>query len=292
MIINNALSSITQIVSNRNLIDNPWFTVNQRGQSEYGNIASGGEMYTFDRWFLSNSVILSCYKNADGSIGISSKQGNHFAQRIETPSRLLGKTVTLSVNHDGVIKSETITIPDAFPDNTTSYGNISLSTNCSFFIRLYANGAIRVCIGDITNSTNTWSVDNIRAVKLELGTVSTLANDIAPDYGTELAKCQRYLYVATGIYKCTSSDADNGCFFSINLPVKMRATPSLIMPSSFVVLSGVPNNTISTFVDHKYSRGISDSIVQINIKDTSNNKYSLNYSIYCKDNPIYISADL
>ncbi len=38
---------------------------------------------------------------------------------------------------------------------------------------------------------------NIKAVKLELGSVSTLANDVAPNYAEELAKCQRFYYRAT-----------------------------------------------------------------------------------------------
>ena len=33
---------------------------------------------------------------------------------------------------------------------------------------------------------------NVRAIKLELGSVSTLANDAPPDYETELAKCKYY----------------------------------------------------------------------------------------------------
>ena len=36
------------------------------------------------------------------------------------------------------------------------------------------------------------STQTIRAVKLELGTVSTLANDAPPDYEEELKKCKQY----------------------------------------------------------------------------------------------------
>ena len=46
---------IGQTVSNPNLLDNPWFTVNQREQSSY---SSGDGGLTFDRWKLWAEVIL------------------------------------------------------------------------------------------------------------------------------------------------------------------------------------------------------------------------------------------
>ena len=71
----------------------------------------------------------------------------------------------------------------------------------------------------------------IRAVKLELGSYSTLSNDVPPDYGEELRKCQRYFVriassvnafpVAFGV-KDSATIAD----IFVPTPVEMRVTPS------------------------------------------------------------------
>ena len=47
---------------------------------------------------------------------------------------------------------------------------------------------VRFINADTTSDANI----TIKAVKLELGTVSTLANETAPNYQQELAKCQSY----------------------------------------------------------------------------------------------------
>lgn len=271
--------NIARGVSNPNLLDNWYFgnPVNQRGQTSYT-----GAGYGIDRWtYHADANVLI----KDGYIELSTSIANeiYFMQKFEK-SLPIGAIFTFSVlEENGTLTAITQKIGDA-----TVNGVLSSGTGFNL-------DATRAAI-IVKNTT----ASEIKAVKLELGSTQTLAhqengvwvlNEI-PDYGEQLARCQRYLYVAKGVYRCVNCDANNGCFFPINLPVKMRATPSLIMPSSFVVLTGVTNSIISTFVNYQYSVGLSDSSVQINLKDPSNNKYSLDYSIYCVDNPIYISAEL
>ena len=78
---------------------------------------------------------------------------------------------------------------------------------------------------------------SIKAVKLELGSRSTLANDVAPNYAEELAKCQRYFVryrqsntdtIAQGVARDTTK-----LRFLMPLPVPMRTPPS-VTPSSTV----------------------------------------------------------
>ena len=83
----------------------------------------------------------------------------------------------------------------------------------------------------------------IRAVKLERGTVSTLANDVAPNYTTELLECQRYFYrlKALSAYAFFSSGVmgDATAYWGIiNLPVPMRATPQITSAGSVYIRQG------------------------------------------------------
>ena len=86
--------------SNRNLLDNPWFTVNQLGVN--GTITNG--QYGVDRWIAGGGTVTM----ATG--GITLGAGKSYAlQRPADPSIFNGKTVTLSVmTSDGVIESGTV----------------------------------------------------------------------------------------------------------------------------------------------------------------------------------------
>lgn len=164
-------------ISNPNLLDNPWFTVNQRGQSSY---TSSG--YTVDRWFnnypngvvtVSNGVTLNNYK--------------WFCQSLDADivDLLEGKIVTASVMlSDGTIISGTKVF---HADNAITYEQIKSGENA--IIRtsnLYYKPVFEVVNFDPSQGDNL----TIRAVKLELGSVSTLAHDTVPNYALELAKCR------------------------------------------------------------------------------------------------------
>ena len=88
------------------------------------------------------------------------------------------------------------------------------------------------------DSTKTYTItatgQTIKAAKLELGSEQTLAhqengvwvlNEI-PDYGQELAKCQRYFYRWNGTF-FVPTFSNGECYGCINHPVKMAGTPSI-----------------------------------------------------------------
>ena len=171
--------NFTSTGSNRNLLDNWYFVgggsqlgdgvfpINQRGQSSY---TGGGTQ--LDRWktWEANDVITL---TANG-VKFKSPNGNGMFQYwSEFPTT---KTVTFSAIIDGNIYSVTL------PEGDTQYDYIGTG----FKIGISRNGK---CV--YINSQNTEIL--IAACKLEVGTVSTLANDPPPDFGEELAKCKRRL---------------------------------------------------------------------------------------------------
>ena len=169
--------------SNRNLLDNPWFTVNQRG------ITSGtSNEYPADRWVATYGAGgMTWVRNADGSITATPTNTSNHADIYQVLEQSLvtwlsGKTVTVSVLlADGTILSGTnmfsATGNRTFVSETVGSGRVDITWS-------YTNRFFRV--------QNYYAGTPIKAAKLELGSVSTLANDAPPEYAGELAKCQYY----------------------------------------------------------------------------------------------------
>lgn len=181
---NQGLSNSLNNLSHENLLDNPWFTVNQRGETS---------SYFADRWKLYASELTYTNSNGVTISGTPSSIENIAEQKIEW-DRLkdhIGKAITLSVLIDGTVykavgKIETL---------TSSWRNhVSLQIpSLNIWLQLLTNGTSPSVIELYIKNINTDPIDvTIRAVKLELGSVSTLAMDTAPNYQQELAKCQRY----------------------------------------------------------------------------------------------------
>jgi len=169
--------------SNLNLLDNWDFTnpVNQRGQSAYTGVGT----YAIDRWKFPDRTGTLTVKS--GGIGISFKSPETFTsigQYFENLESLIGKTVTASILlSDGIIRSVTF-------KNLTANSDVSgADFNGGYLNLLMPYNCFRVMI--IENSSIT-----IKAVKLELGSVSTLKNDLlGVSYDKELYKCQKYLQI-------------------------------------------------------------------------------------------------
>lgn len=216
-------------LSNANILHNPWFTINQRGQSSYTNTDSG-DSYSFDRWVISSANTAISKDSNTGIITFSATAA--YAQLIQKfPSDYLevGKTYTLSVMFsDGTIESHTFTTVNGNAqyiqwEHAPSFN--ALVTN------QYSNQWSVYVFDQLSEATNSVS---FKAIKLELGSVSTLAMDTAPNYATELLKCQRYfirakansgagaLILGTG-YALSATTLRAG----ITLPTKMRATPTM-----------------------------------------------------------------
>ena len=161
--------------TNRNLLDNAYFVgggsqlgdgifpINQRGLTSYG----AGQ--TIDRWKLSSGGTL-VFTN-DGIL----IDGLFFQKKVIDFT--VGETYTLSrQTTDGNVVSVTGVVPsnEGWMIGDQTFG-------------VYFRPSTKVCDIQI------WGTYHLKAVKLEKGTVSTLANDPVPDFGEELAKCKRRL---------------------------------------------------------------------------------------------------
>lgn len=216
-------AALTQI-TNPNLLDNPWFTVNQRDSDTY----SGTDIYTVDRWKMTSAEGAVVISNGV-SITSGSTSANYLQQYIpnETFNSLIGKIVTFSVLlSDGTVYKVTNTVPARPSSGTLNIGVITDGDFSQTSLYIPASGYCRVQVGSKTEKTI-----SIRAVKLEVGSVSTLAMDTAPDMATELLKCQRYFIRLSGTANSSMvagySLTENGARFPLALPTNMRTLPVL-----------------------------------------------------------------
>jgi hypothetical protein len=228
---NRQLTSYVQSVSNPNLLDNPWFTVNQRGFTT--NTANA---YTVDRW-KKQAGDGTITKSSDGITIKPTTSGSMllFRQQLDTDTMIpyiLGKTVTLSVMlSNGTIYSATGTAPITLTSSFQYLCYVQIDSVNRFVLQL-KNGDCSVQYyndGSVIPST----IITVKAVKLELGSVSTLAMDTAPNYQQELAKCQRYFvrYASTANNSSISFGAiatvNKQWYGVVSLPVVMRTTPTI-----------------------------------------------------------------
>lgn len=168
--------------SNRNLLDNPWWgsgeVVNQRS---FTSGQTTNNAYCIDRWKTSyGSTVGTISLGADG-LTITAASGTYalINQVIERYSALSGKTVTASaLLSNGTIVSGTVA-------NLNWANNPIVVTSGNVRLQLLSGGYFRVTILNGGSAT-------IRAVKLEIGSYSTLANDVPPDYDSEKRKCMAY----------------------------------------------------------------------------------------------------
>lgn len=214
--------------SNPNLLDNWYFAnpINQRGQTEYT-----GAVYGIDRW--RGLAETSKITVQDKCLEVSSSTNGNGLWCIRQPldpnlvEELKGRTVTASVLTTSELLSlttnemfQTGKEPSAFGTNV----EVWLNSSGSMLIGFISEGPIQLL-----------------AAKLELGSEQTLAhqedgiwvlNEI-PDYGEQLARCQRYQIkinsgpVFTG--RTYAKDATNAVIF-IPTPVTMRTNPNISFP--------------------------------------------------------------
>lgn len=230
----------------RNLLDNAYwaakeYIINQREKLVY--VDNG---YHIDRWTIANGIVTIL----DRGIRIASVSNNRafWSQSIEGYF-LFGHQVTYSIlTCSGTLLTWTLTLdfPSTFPTvNTKIYTQCNGPINLEVWI-IPPNGCI---LFQFNFSTANYAED-ILVQKLEPGPVQTLAhkdaagnwvlNDPPPDYGLELAKCQRLLFnpfyeyannwAVVGIgngYSSTIAD------IMLHHSVPMRAMPTLIYSGTF-----------------------------------------------------------
>lgn len=207
-----------------NLLDNPWFQINQRGKSSYT-----GAVYGVDRW-ISRSDTITVTVNSNGSITVKNggTSAAYFSQYIEDGALPAGK-YTLSVN----VLSAAGT-PNSYGNYGSAYLAYGSGPSISSSVGITSSGAkIYSVTLNPTGNVSRVQFDiaagcsiTLKAVKLEIGSGSTLANDSAPNYAVELVKCQRYYLRiggnATFANAIGVASSDTAVNFIIPIPVSLR----------------------------------------------------------------------
>lgn len=229
---------------NRNLLDNWYFVgggsqqgggqfpINQRGQTSYQN--SGN---IIDRWICGYGATVTI--NSSGVV-ISRTSGGSaeiFIQKLPLSllSRLAGQVVTLSAIINEQLGSSTFTMPE---DLSALIDSPEISIDGLYF-DIYDVPSGGNCSARFFSAGT--SQFTLTAVKLELSDHQTLAYQDedgnwklfeTPDYGEELAKCQRYLMDITPNLVFNPAyfgqTGEGGAIFLVPTPVTMRIEPSVI----------------------------------------------------------------
>lgn len=156
--------------SNPNLLINPDFKINQKGQESY---TSGGFEYTVDRWRVSSAKV----SVSDNGLMIQStgNRGSWVSQKFE---KELEGVFTLSVKVSNINGK-------AYLTNTTN--RVTITSAGIYSVTLSNLSEFNMFIEASTSVTIEWA-------KLEQGSIATPF--VAPNYMEELMKCRYFYYQA------------------------------------------------------------------------------------------------
>ena len=230
-----SLNSDLANICNDNLVDNGWFTINQRGDSSYT-----GTKFGVDRWnAVGTGMTVTVKDEGVGITATSDTSDNAFVYNLpldEYKYAFADSTFTLSVkNEDDTIQSMTFTCPSLSDiESYTGWKQIKIMTltngiTVNFLFSKPSTNMIQICIRPPKDGAEYI----IKAVKLERGILSTLVNDSIPNYQQELAKCQRYyrryynIYINSPIFIGVGSSETT---VRVMLPFSMRTiTPTVVV---------------------------------------------------------------
>ena len=197
---------ISRAVSNSNILDNPDFKINQRGETEYT-----GSCMTIDRWHSSSALTVNVSDNITISAGAAT---GYFEQSLDRGNDFDNKLLTLSAHlSDGTVLAASGVCPQAPESGRPLFITITLPDGND--VRMYRGASAEkfslLCQLRVYNGK---SISDLRALKLELGGIATPFTP--PDPATELAKCQRYYQIRS-----------TGDIPAVDLRPGMRATPTV-----------------------------------------------------------------
>lgn len=199
--------------SNPNLLDNGWFTVNQRNATQ---VSTGGD-FIADRWqivFNPESNVL--HRDANNCLYIENQpvSDNVYMWQVledDNASRMVHQQLTGSVLlEDGTIYSGKA----IFPAMGESDAWVINNTDVLLYYQYGTNSQNRPVVGVAFRNKNM----KIRAIKIEFGTVSTLCKDTLPKYKDELTKCQRfYRKIVYGQYEVIGPVSNNSASIVVDI---------------------------------------------------------------------------
>ena len=261
--------AVNGIVQNPNLLINPNFAINQRGQTSY----TGDLEYTVDRWKKSYGILELLTNGEIKHTSSNSWQG--VAQYIENPSRLAGKTLTISAMGRGdgatvfriylyyqIGNNPRVTVCTAQTMATT---NTIISASGTIPAEITDSDKLYIMLYNATANTSFYC----KWAKLEIGSVATEFSP--PSIAEELVKCQRY-YIDIGRNDSTSYLIGSGVFYSATLAYVVISIPTTLRKSPTVILGDLSRLTL-------LGDGKSYTPTEITLLATNNNVVSLRYSV-------------
>jgi len=267
--------------NNPNLLDNAYFVgggsqlgdgvfpINQKGLTTYTTDGAN-----IDRWKQYSATVTLA---SDGVTVTPSAYSNNFLQ-LMNPAKwdaLAGETVTLSIEVLAV--TGTITVAGY----NTGIGTIT-STGIVAFTFTMPSG---IADGNKFFGLAGQSGSSIKfgKWKLEIGTVSTLANDVPPNFAAEYEKCRYYLrYIPLTRY-AIAIDGANAYMTMIGMPMAKVPTPSLITAGGVRDAGGQSTITSATVT------GFANKIATVQFALSASRSYVVGY-IY--DTVLCLSAEL
>jgi hypothetical protein len=265
--------------SNKNLLDNADFRnpVNQRGLTTYSftNYSYG---YSLDRYVIFSGVsgTITLTKNT-GYITLAATNTNGgMNQYLETVLRDGNYTFTVKLSN-GIYYSKIFSVSGTtvtFVNGSTPTGlNLVLGYDgTQFFVQVYITAGYSF---------------NLAAIKLELGSVSTLANDPPADYGEELRKCQRYYYAPTaGFDLIARTWTSTIALATVQFPSVMRVSPTIIIKTYGSLYDSSGQHSITNISSERFS----GNYLRMQIKGTG--LVSGQYPAILVDTELAFSADL
>lgn len=193
--------------SNPNLLINPDFKINQRGNSTYSSTGAGG---TVDRWVGTN---VKTVVNSDGTVSVSSLSGTgYYTQHEENISygkhtySIYVQAITGTVKAFYKSKDSKDVELGALKQGLNTFTSVDDGFK-SFFLSIAGGSSV-----------------TLKYVKVEQGTVAT--SFVAPNPADELIKCQRYYFKRYYFYTFYSGSASFTYIFSDTIP-SMRIKPTV-----------------------------------------------------------------
>lgn len=235
-----------------NLLVNPFFKVNQRGNASYTGIVP-----TVDCW-KSNSTTLTVQVTDDGVL-LSGTGSDYLRNYIESPEQYNGKTITVSAlvkNPGGQFRI------NLYNESKQVSNNFNIPASSDWVIisgtihGVQASSGDKVCLllypgGGIQSQTATAQV---MATKVEEGETQTLGyidssgNPVLlerPD-PLELVKCKRYLYIIPAYYSLPARvDGSSRIQAVLQTPAKMRIKPTVPSSAYFIDSTGQYSCTLT-----------------------------------------------
>lgn len=263
---------------NPNLLINPNFAINQRGETSYT-----GSGYGVDRWKGFQLNIMVCTPNSNGvtltAPTSSTGTGGIYRQVIEPEqvASLVGKTITFSfmaTNRGSADIFMRCLTPASVGDTPRiGTGETKIVTKT---VTLAAD--ITELQFVFRKTSGTLDVD-LKWAKVEIGSVATEFSP--PSIADELIKCQRYYQIAR-LQGCaiTASSAKN-LFPFIPLPTTLRTTPTITV-TRYPSIQGEGSSFQSTSsdsitVNRNNSNGVTLNIVCGVDRFTANKVYTLEH---------------